>query len=133
MSEQNKALVRQAYDNFKAGRIDRLLGLMSPDISWTLPQVRGVPFGGRMRGLAGVGEFFVMVNTFQANHHFETPTLIAEGDKVVVLGSYSWQLRATKKEFSSDFAHVWTFRNGKIITFQEYTDTAALGYAYQGG
>ncbi len=131
MSEQNKALVRQAYDNFKTGRIDKLLSLMSPDVTWTLPEVRGVPFGGRVCGLASVGEFFVMVNTFQANHHFEIPTLIAEGDKVVALGSYSWQLRATKKEFNSDFAHVWTFRSGKVVTFQEYTDTAALAHAYQ--
>jgi ketosteroid isomerase-like protein len=81
---------------------------------------------------AGVGEFFVMVNTFQANHHFDPHTLIAEGDKVVALGSYSWQLRATKKELSSDFAHVWTFSNGKVVTFQEYTDTDALGAAYRG-
>jgi hypothetical protein len=28
MSEANKALVQQAYDNFRAGRIDKLLELM---------------------------------------------------------------------------------------------------------
>jgi ketosteroid isomerase-like protein len=50
---------------------------------------------------------------------------------VVVLGSYSWQLRATKKEFTSDFAHVWTLRGGKVVTFQDYTDTAGLARAYE--
>ncbi|HEV7683625.1 MAG TPA: hypothetical protein VGO68_15970 [Pyrinomonadaceae bacterium] len=39
MSEQNKALVQQAYDSFRAGRIDKLVDILSKDISWTLPEV----------------------------------------------------------------------------------------------
>jgi ketosteroid isomerase-like protein len=55
MSEQNKALVQQAYDNFRAGRIDKLLSLLSKDISWTLPEVKGIPLGGKKSGLRSVG------------------------------------------------------------------------------
>ncbi|HYJ88561.1 MAG TPA: nuclear transport factor 2 family protein [Pyrinomonadaceae bacterium] len=131
MSEENKAIVRQAYDNFKAGRIDKLLELMSDDIDWTLPEVEGIPFGGKRSGLKSVGEFFVIVNNSQESLSFEPREVIAEGDKVVALGTYTWRVRSTKREFTGDFAHAWTFRDGKVIRFHEYTDTAALANAYQ--
>jgi ketosteroid isomerase-like protein len=131
MSEQNKALVQQAYDNFRAGRIDKLLSLMSNDISWTLPEVKGVPLGGKKNGLVAVGEFFVLINDLEESLLFETSALIAEDNKVVSLGTYSWRVRSTRQKFKSDFAHVWTFSNGKVIAFQEYFDTAALRNAFQ--
>jgi ketosteroid isomerase-like protein len=131
MSEQNKALVRQAYDSFKASRIDKLLSLMSNDISWTLPEVPGVPFGGKKTSLAAVGEFFVLVNNLQENLRFDVNELVAEGDRVVALGNYSLRVRHTKREFQSDFAHVFTIRDGKIVAFNEYMDTAACRDAYQ--
>jgi ketosteroid isomerase-like protein len=130
MSEQNKALVQQAYDNFRAGRIDKLLDLMSQDISWTLPEIKGVPLGGRKNGLAAIGTFFVLINDLEESLLFETSAMMAEGDKVVALGSYSWRVRSTKQKYKSDYAHVWTFSNGKVIAFQEYFDTAALRDAF---
>jgi uncharacterized protein len=48
----------------------------------------------------------------------------------VSLGSYSWRVRSTKQKYKSDYAHVWTFSNGKVIAFQEYFDTAALRDAF---
>jgi ketosteroid isomerase-like protein len=131
MSEQNKALVQQAYDSFRAGRIDKLVGLLSKDISWTLPEVNRVPLGGKKSGLAAVGEFFVLINDLEESLLFETSAMIAEGDKVVSLGTYSWRVRSTRQKYKSDFAHVWTFSNGKVIAFQEYFDTAALRDAFQ--
>lgn len=130
MSEQNKALVLEVYDSFKATRIDKMLGLMSNDITWTLPEIEGVPFGGHKIGLKSVSEFFVLVNTFQETLLLEPHALIAEGDQVVVLGSYSLRVRSTKREYYSEFAHVWTVSHGKLTAFQEYTDTAALARAY---
>lgn len=131
MSERNKALVQQIYDNFRASRIDKLLDLMSKDISWTLPEIKGVSFGGEKNGLAAIGDFFVLINDSEESLLLETNAMIAEGEKVVALGSYSWRVRSTKKKYKSDFAHVWTFSNGKAITFQEYFDTAALRDAFE--
>jgi len=62
MSEQNKAIVEQAYNNFKAANIEAVLDLLADDISWTLPEMEGVPFAGARTGRASVGEFFEAVN-----------------------------------------------------------------------
>ena len=131
MSEQNKAIVQQAYDNFKTGDIEGLLNLMSDDITWTLPEMEGVPFAGARTGRASVAEFFDSVGASQDVLSFEPRELIAEGDKVVALGSYSWRVRANGREFGGPFAHVWTIRDGKATEFQEYMDTAVAASAHQ--
>lgn len=131
MSEQNKAIVEQAYNHFKTGNIESLLDLMSDDITWALPEMEGVPFAGKRTGRAAVGEFFGAVNAAQEVMSFEPRELIADGDKVVALGSYSWRVRANGQEFGSNFAHAWTIRDGKAVEFQEYMDTAAGVNAYR--
>ena len=131
MSEQNKAIVQQAYNNFKTGDIEGLLNLMSDDITWTLPEMQGVPFSGKRTGRASIAEFFDSVGSSQEVLSFEPRELIAEGDKVVALGSYSWRVKANGREFGGDFAHVWTIQDGKAVVFQEYMDTAVAVSAHQ--
>jgi ketosteroid isomerase-like protein len=131
MSERNKSIVSQAYNNFKAGNIEALLNLFADDITWTLPEMYGVPFAGARTGRADVAEFFAAVGAAQDSLQFEPRELIAEGDKVIALGSYTWRVKANNRKFTSDFAHAWTIRNGKAIAFHEYMDTAACRDAYQ--
>lgn len=131
MSDQNRSIVEQAYNNFKSGDIEALLNLMSDDITWTLPDMDGVPFSGARFGRASVAEFFGSVGASQDVLSFEPRELIAEGDRVIALGSYAWRVKANDREFSADFAHAWTIRDGKVIEFREYMDTAACIAAHQ--
>lgn len=59
--------------------------------------------------------------------------VVAEGDTVVLLGHYTWRVKATDRSFSSDFAHAFHLAGGKIEKFQEFLDTAAAAAAYQPG
>ena len=131
MSEQNKSIVNQAYSNFKSGDINSLLGLMADDVVWTLPQMDGVPFAGARTGREAVGEFFATIDSSQETLRFDPRQLIAEGDTVVALGNYQWKVKSNSREFGGDFAHVFTIRDGKIVAFNEYMDTAACRDAYQ--
>jgi uncharacterized protein len=49
---------------------------------------------------------------------------VADGDTVVALGDYGGTYKATGKPFKAPFAHVWKFRDGKAVSFQQHTDTA---------
>ena len=131
MSEQNKAIVEQAYNNFKTGNIEGLLDLMSDDITWTLPEMEGVPFAGKRSGRDEVGEFFGTLGSTQDSLRFEPREMFAEGDKVISLGSYDWRVKSNNRDFGGDFAHVFTVREGKIVDFHEYMDTAACIAAHQ--
>jgi len=132
MSERNNtAIAQQAYDNFKKGDIQALLNLMSDDIIWELPEIEDVPIAGSRSGRDAVGEFFAMMARDQDVIVFEPREFVADGDKVVALGHYQWRVRDTDREFATDFVHVFTVRNGKIVAFREHFDTAAVAAAYQ--
>ena len=132
MSEQdNTAIVREAYNNFKKGDIAALLDLLPDNVTWQLPEIEGVPFAGKRTGRSSVAEFVQGVEANQETLQFEPREFIAQGDKVIALGHYRWRVKSTGREYASDFAHVFTLRDGKIVGFQEYTDTASAARAYQ--
>lgn len=131
MSEQeNIKLVQQAYENFKSGDIQSLLGLLADDVSWQLPEIENVPFAGKRQGRESVGQFFSTVAGSQDVKSFEPREFVAQGDKVVALGSYTWRVKSTGREFGGEWVHVFTIRDGKVTGFHEYTDTAAAAAAY---
>jgi uncharacterized protein len=133
MSErENTELVQHAYQHFKDGDIQGLLGLLSEDVEWKLFEMEGVPFSGTRRGDERVGEFFSQVFDTEEPLHFEPRELVAQGDKVVALGDYAWRVKSTGREYESDFVHVFTVRDGTVARFQEFMDTAAVSAAYRG-
>ncbi|HEX3558157.1 MAG TPA: nuclear transport factor 2 family protein [Pyrinomonadaceae bacterium] len=132
MSEQeNLRVVQQAYENFKTGSVEALLGQLSDDVDWRLPETEGVPFAGARRGQAQVAEFFSTLADAQATLRFEPREFVAQGDKVVALGDYSWRVKKNGREYGGDWAHVFTIREGKITGFHEYMDTAAASDAFK--
>jgi uncharacterized protein len=132
MSEQdNTKLIQQVYANFESGDIQSLLGSLSEDIQWQLPDIENVPFAGNRQGREAVGQFFASLAEAQDVLEFAPKDFIASENKVVVLGQYQWRVKATGQEYGGDWAHVFTVRDGKIVGFHEYTDTAAAANAYQ--
>jgi ketosteroid isomerase-like protein len=105
MSEhENRQLVEQAYATFKAGDIPTLLQSLSEDVTWQLPEIENVPFAGKRQGRGAVGEFFSTLASLQDARSFEEREFIAQGDKVVVLGHYVWQVKANGRTIDGDFA-----------------------------
>ena len=130
---ENTQLVQQAYRDFQSRDIPALLDALSEDVEWVVPEVEGVPGRGTWRGPEQVGEFFRILSDTQESRQLELREIVAQGDKVVVLGHYAWHVKATGKVWESDFAHVCSVHDGKVTRFQEYTDTAALGDAFREG
>ena len=132
MSEQeNIGVVKQAYENFKTGNIEAILNQLSDDVDWRLPDIENVPFAGARRGRAQVAEFFSVLADAQDTRSFEPREFVAQGDKVVALGTYEWAVKASGRAYGGDWAHVFTVRDGKIAAFHEYMDTAAAQAAFK--
>jgi ketosteroid isomerase-like protein len=132
MNEQeNTKVVQQAYDYFKSGNIEGVLSLMSNDVAWRLPHVENMRQSGTRKGIEQVTEFFSLLGQGQDVKIFDPNEFIAQGDKVVGLGHYIWRVKATNRDYESDFVHVFTVRNGKITGFDEYFDTTPATAAYQ--
>jgi len=132
MSEQeNTKVVQQAYENFKSGDIAALLEQFADDIQWQLPEVENVSYAGKRSGREQAAQFFSILAGEQDVLSFEPREFVAQGEKVVALGHYAWRAKSTGREYESDFAHVFTVRGGKVESFQEFMDTAAVAAAHQ--
>jgi ketosteroid isomerase-like protein len=126
MSEQqNLDIIRRGYEAFGHGDIDTLLGLFDEQIEWVTPGPAELPTSGRRTGKEQVAQFFGVINDLFEIHRFEPKEMIAQGDRVVVLGEESATIKATGKVLDNSWAHVFTLRNGRVVAFQEYFDTAA--------
>ena len=132
MSDHSLRVVERAYAAFQSGDVETLMGQFADDVSWNLPVIENVRISGSRTGKANVGNFFSMLGEDMEPLLFEPTRLVAEGDLVVALGRYRWRVKATGREIASEFAHVFTVTNGRIVRFQEFMDTAAFVVGYAG-
>lgn len=128
--EANLKIVQQAYATFQRGDIAGTIGLMAKNVEWILPQIPNVPQSGKRHGVDQVREFFGLVNEVQEVQQFEPREFVAQGDKVVALGQYKWRVKKTGKTYSSEFAHVFTIKEGKVVRFQEFADSFAVAQGF---
>jgi ketosteroid isomerase-like protein len=131
---QNIRVVQEAYAAFGRGDVQGILDRLDDSIVWkgVYGAAPHVPTSGERRGKVQVREFFMQVAESLNFSRFEPREFIATGDKVVTLGHYTATTSAGKK-FDADFAMVFALRDGKVISFQEFTDSAAINAAYAVG
>jgi ketosteroid isomerase-like protein len=134
MDTQDTKIVQDAYAAFGRGDVQSILAVLDDEVVWKGVYGAGpmVPMAGERRGKAAVGEFFRLVAEHITFSMFEPREFVAGGGKVVALGRYKATTSAGGS-FESDFAMVFTLRNGKVSEFQEFTDTASLNAAFAVG
>ena len=115
--------IKAAYAAFARNDPSVLFGAMDPAITWNeaegSPLADGNPYigaqsiGDRVFGrlLAAVDNFTAVPNTF-----------IDGGDHVAVIGRYGGKTKSGALD--APFCHVYRFRDGRVVAFQQYTDTA---------
>ena len=131
MSEgQNVQIVRDCYASFGRGDIQTILNNLSDDVEWILPGEGVLPQGGLYEGPEGVTRFFQTLSETTEMLKFEPREFVAQGDRVVAFGSFKAKAKATGRSAEANWVMSFTFRDGKITNFREYTDTAALAVAY---
>ena len=124
--QQNLELVQRGYEAFGRGDLDGLLALLDESVEWRSPGPADLPTAGTRRGKQQVAEFFRALGEVLDMQRFEPQTFLADGDRVIVLGDDTARIKATGKVLDSRWAHTFTVKNGKIIGFEEYFDTAAM-------
>ena len=133
MNEQkNIEAVQNAYAAFGRRDIGAIIDQLTDDIDWHFFGPAELPPAGVRKGKPEVQRFFKNVDDSWTFATFEPRQFIAQGDTVVVLGSYSGTAKSTGRKFDCQWSHVFTVRDGKFSKFREYTDTANLLEAYTG-
>ncbi|SDE02124.1 hypothetical protein SAMN05428966_106379 [Massilia sp. PDC64] len=130
-AQGNKQLVMEGYRLFQNGDIPGMLAYAHDDAAWIAPDAEAVPFAGSFHGKAEVGRFFSELLKAMQPTRFVIKDVIAENDKVVVLGEAMWLVRSTGRSYDSQWVHVFTMRDGKFIRVDSLYDTASAEHAFR--
>jgi ketosteroid isomerase-like protein len=131
VAQSNVDLIRGIYEAFGRGDVPAVLATLHPEVDWN--ETEGFPYAGKYVGPDAVLNGVIMrLGTEWDPFRAPPDELLDAGDKVVALGWYSGTYKRTGKSFRARFAHVWTVRDGKVVHFQQYADTAKVGEALSG-
>jgi uncharacterized protein len=122
------AVVQSAYEAFNRGDISALLDLLADDVEWKFCGSKGLPYTGTFRGKDETAKFFASIPEVEDILAFEPREFIPADDKVAVLGWERSQARSGKV-FESEWVHIFTARDGRIVRFWGMYDTQASAEA----
>jgi ketosteroid isomerase-like protein len=125
MADSNAVMVQGIYDAIGRGDVPAVLGALDPEVDWN--EMEGFPYAGQYVGPDAVLNGVIARLGAEWDGFSVVPDQVLDaGEHVVGLGWYSGTYKATGKAFRARFAHVWTLRDGKVIHFQQYADTAKV-------
>ena len=125
MPDGNQQIIENIYAAFSRGDAGAVLGAFNPGIVWL--EAENVPYADRNPyvGPAAVAEgVFGRLMTEWEGFTVGPGKYVTQDETVVVVGRYRGKYVATGRALDSQFVHVWTVRDGKVIAFQQFTDTA---------
>ncbi len=124
----NLAIVQAHYAASERLDIAAMMADVSPQVRWT--EMAGFPCAGTWIGPQQVVEnvFAVLGSTWEG-YQFRLESLIDGGERIVGLGDYRGTYRATGKSMHARVAHVWRLEAGKIVAFEQFTDTLLVAQA----
>lgn len=130
MSEQdNVRTVEAVYAAFGRGDLGALLHTLAEDVVWQHPGPADIPWAGERHGRDEVAEFFIAVNQHLDVEQFAPRTFVSRGDEVIVLGHERMRTRTGGRVYETDWVHAFMLRDGRIVGYREYTDTATIAEA----
>lgn len=118
--------VETVYAGFAAGDIALATSVMAADIDWR--EAQGNPYADKNPYIgpdAVVTGLFARLGGEWEGFTAAPEEFVTEGGRVVVFGQYGGTYRATGKSLDAPFVHSWTVADGKIVKFEQFTDTAA--------
>jgi ketosteroid isomerase-like protein len=131
--EMNTKVVQAGYAAFGSRDIPALLDLLDDSVVWqgVVGSAPEVPTSGVRTGKQAVADFFRAVDENQNFNSFEPQQFVAQGDTVVVLGHYNVTHKTTGGNVDTDWVMIFKLANGKIVSFKEFADSAAVNAAWK--
>ncbi len=118
-------IVQQAYEAFGRGDIPAMEKMIADDVDWEVVGPSNLAYAGRRRTPRQVGDFFRSIPQSDDIHAFEPREFIEAGEHVTVLGWEDTTAVDTGKRFQSEWVHVFTIRDSKVVRWRGFYDTAA--------
>ncbi len=138
MSEEqrNVAILKEAYrlwHETKGGSVDHWISICADAIQFgSLAQsLRSVPYTTTYEDVSTLALYFAGLAKDWDMIEFRTENFVAQGDRVVMLGRCSWRAKKSGIVVWTPKADSFRMKDGKIIEYYEYFDTAQVRDAMQ--
>ncbi|MET9400772.1 nuclear transport factor 2 family protein [Kitasatospora sp. NPDC002965] len=118
-------VVRRQYLASARGDLAALRATLAEDVEWT--EMAGFPLAGTYRTPKGVTSG--VMERLAADWEGWTAhddRYVVDGENVVVLARYTAVHRMTRRSLAIRVAHHFTVRGGRIVRFEQFTDTALV-------
>lgn len=122
------AIVRELYEAFNAGDMERVRELFSDDIEWVEPAGYFLPeAAGTTRGVDELFEIFGRYPEIWASFAPTPEELYDAGDGVVfVVGTQHGRTHGGE-EVSGSFVNQWRVEDGQLTLHRSWSDTKTIG------
>lgn len=120
--------IRKIYRDFAAGNAAAILDAFTDDVEFRLAENH--PYRGTAGAWHGkeavVQNFFAVAGPEWDGWTMGVEQVVEAADAVVVEGRYTGLYNPTGRRMDVQVCHVWRFNGGKVSSFHQYVDTAAL-------
>ena len=124
----NLDIVKGVYEAFGRGDIPAVLSLFDPQISWR--EAESNPYEPSGKPWVGHDELmqklFMRIGAEWDYFRVVPHTFHDAGDSVIAEVRYGGKYKSTGRTLDAQACHVFTLRNGKVMSFQQYVDTARV-------
>ena len=130
-TDDNVEALRVAYrewERSKGENADCWLSILDDNVKLrSLSEGRpGMEFSRRRQSKAEVAAYLTGLAADWSMNYFKIDEFVAQGDRVVAIGSCGWRNKRTGKSVDTPIVGLWRFKNGKITEFFELYDTATV-------
>jgi len=121
-------IARAFYTAVEGGDLPGGLALIADDCRWT--EMESFGSAGVYVGPDAVRDnIFVRIGTEWEGFSMTVDRILDSGSMAVGVGTYAGTCKATGKAFAARVTHVFDTRDGRIVSFEQFTDTAAIAAA----
>jgi predicted ester cyclase len=128
--QPNVALVQSQLLAFGRSDINALVDNCASDCEIHSPGPEIIPYSGVMKGHGKIRGYFEKLIGTQSNTSLSISQIVAQGNTVVVMGSYSAHVKATGKIINTPVTLTFEMRDDKIARYMALGDTAAVAAGY---
>jgi uncharacterized protein len=130
MSSQTDDILTRWYAALKAGDMAAFREVAAPDVMvrWNGPPDL-IPWAGEHHGVDAVLAFFGKVGAALDIISVEPVERLITADKALIVLKGHWRVRATGHELHLRAANLFSFREGKVTSYEVFPDSASFASA----